>query len=106
MNKLQIKIPDRTFYIKIRQLPLVPAFSLLIEKVQGLTLDSVILGPLKHSTRRAPQKTALHVATTRVRDPINMRLLQPLTMDDILYFTPSSELIQETKRLESIEQED
>jgi hypothetical protein len=108
INSLQIKLPkrERPFSIRIRQLPLVPAFSLLIEKVQGLTLDSVILGPLRHITRRAPQKTALHVATTRVRDPVNMRLLQPLTMDDILYFTPPLELINETKRLEDIEIQD
>jgi hypothetical protein len=85
------------------QIPLVPAFSLLVEKVQGLTMDSIILGPLRHDTRSSPQKTALHVATTRVKDPINMRFLEPLTMEDIEYFTPAPQLIFETRRLEQLE---
>ena len=102
-NRVSIDLPSRNVTVRMIQIPLVPAFSLLIEKVQGLTMDSVILGPLRHKTRTSPQRTALHVSCTRVKDAINMRFLQPLTMEDIAYFTPAPELILETRRLEKLE---
>jgi hypothetical protein len=47
-NRVSINLPSRNVTVRMIQIPLVPAFSLLIEKVQGLTMDSVILGPLRH----------------------------------------------------------
>jgi hypothetical protein len=103
-NSVTVKLPpNRSFDLKIKQIPLIPAFSLLIEKVQGLTLNSVIIGPMRHSTRMNPQRTSMHVSTSRIKDPYFMRLAQPLTMEDIIYFRPPAHLIIETKRLEAME---
>ncbi|KAF4143997.1 hypothetical protein GN958_ATG05898 [Phytophthora infestans] len=52
---IEVKLPGREFSIAIDQVPLVAAYSLIAEKCQGLTVDKMILAPLKHTTRRTPQ---------------------------------------------------
>jgi hypothetical protein len=46
-----VTLPNRTFTLRIKQIPLIPAFSLLIEKVQGSTMKTLILGPMKDAHR-------------------------------------------------------
>jgi hypothetical protein len=102
-KSVQVQMPDRNFYLKITQIPLIPAFSLIVEKVQGLTMDSLILGPLRPKIRKNPQRTAMHVANTRIRDPIYMRYTEPLTQEDLNCFKPPIALIEETRSLENLE---
>jgi hypothetical protein len=97
-RSVQVQMPDRNFYLKITQIPLIPAFSLIVEKVQGLTMDS-----LRPKIRKNPQRTAMHVANTRIRDPIYMRYTEPLTQEDLNYFKPPIALIEETRSLENLE---
>jgi hypothetical protein len=68
-----------------------------------LTLQANILAPLKDEKRHCPQKTSLYVGLSRVRDPSQMRFLERLTMEYCNYFKPPQELIEETRRLESLE---
>jgi hypothetical protein len=105
-NSVYVELPDRNFNLNVTQIPLIPAFSLIVEKVQGLTMDSLVLGPLRNSSRRNPQRTAMHVANTRIRDAVNMRYMEPLTQEDIHYFKPSTALIEETRWLENLELQD
>lgn len=61
-----VELPQRSFSIQVCQAPLVPAFSLTSEKCQGLTVEKVIIGPLRHSTRKSPQRSSFYVAVTRI----------------------------------------
>jgi hypothetical protein len=90
-----VTLPNRTFTLRIKQIPLIPAFSLLIEKVQGSTMKTLILGPMNDAHRRNPQRTALHVLLSRGQDAYEMRLAEPLTLKDLDYFQPPANLIDE-----------
>ena len=103
-NRIDIKLPHRTFRVSICQIPLVPVFALTIDKCQGLTLEGLTLGPLLHSSRRRPRKTGtLYVGLSRAKrfEPVN--LLQPLEQKDIDYFKPDERCIEEDRRLRSLE---
>ena len=98
----QVKIhiaDDRQFTVNIEQVPLIPAFSLTSDKCQGLTVDRMILGPLRHDSRRLPQRTSFYVAMTRVRTMANLFLMEPLTSLYLKYFKPSPVAIAEMARL-------
>jgi hypothetical protein len=91
--------------ITIHQLPLSPAFAITTDKCQGLTLDSCILAPQREVSRQ-PATQALYVALSRVRDPAKMRLIAPLTLDDLTYFRPSDQLarLDEDLRKKQVEE--
>lgn len=89
-NSVDVQMPDRQFRIRIQQVPLVPAFSLTTEKCQGLTVHRMVLAPLRHHTRRCPQKSSFYVAVTRVTAMSELYLTQPLTLQYLRYFTPDN----------------
>ncbi|ETN12062.1 hypothetical protein PPTG_09710 [Phytophthora nicotianae INRA-310] len=100
---VQVKLPDREFSISITQVPLVPAYCLTTEKCQGLTVEKMILGPIRHSTRLSPQRSSFYVAVTRVKSLNQLYLMSPLTKQFLKYFKPSANVLQETTRLEAME---
>lgn len=100
---IQIKLPNRSFSVSITQAPLVLTFSLTTEKCQGLTVDKMVLAPLRHQTRRIPQKSSLYVAVTRVKSLNQLYLMAPLTKEFLEYFKPRSDALEETVRLMGIE---
>lgn len=102
---VSVELPERTFSIQVYQSPLVPAFSLISEKCQGLTVQKVIIGPLRHSTRKAPQRSSFYVAITRVTSLVQLYLTEKLTVKYLSYFTPNNAALQETRRLEALEQQ-
>jgi hypothetical protein len=88
-RSVSITLPDRNspFDVKIKQLPLVHAFALLTEKVQGLTMETNIVGPLRNESRKTPQKAALDVTVSRIRYEHNTRFSQKLTIEDLSIFS-------------------
>jgi hypothetical protein len=89
------------FKVRVVQIPLVPCFSLVVDKVQGLTLHGVIIGKLAEGRTSCP-RTALYVAITRVTSVEHLSFLAPLTLRDLQYFRPEAELLDEVKRLEGL----
>ncbi|GMF26420.1 unnamed protein product [Phytophthora fragariaefolia] len=53
---IRVAIRNRLFSLVISQAPVVPAYSLTTEKCQGPTVHKMILAPLRHPTRRIPQR--------------------------------------------------
>ena len=103
-KEVQIQLPNRKFKVSIKQIPLVPAFALTIDKCQGLTLEGLTLGPLRHSSRRSPRKTGtLYVALSRAKHFNSVYLLQPLTQAEADYFKPDKRCVEEDKRLRLLE---
>ncbi|ETP31440.1 hypothetical protein F442_19695 [Phytophthora nicotianae P10297] len=102
-NSIQIQLPDRSFSVNITQIPLVPAFSLTSEKCQGLTVERMILAPLRHSTRKSPQRSYFYVAVTRVTTMSELILTEELTLEYLSYFIPDPEALAETERLLRLE---
>lgn len=100
---VEIKLPNRTFCIDIEQVPLTPAFSLTTEKCQGMTLEKMVLAPLRHETRVSPQRSSFYVATTRVKLLRQLYLMEKLSLEALEYFTPNAAAVAETQRLESLE---
>lgn len=99
-KSINVRMPARSFNVTIKQVPLVPAFALTSEKCQGLTVDKMILGPMRHPTRRAPQRSSFYVAVTRVRILAQLYLMEPLTKQFLAYFTPRADALAENARLE------
>lgn len=100
---VQIKLPDREFSISVCQVPLILGYSLTTEKYQGLTVDKMILAPLRHPTRLSPQRSSFYVAGTRVKSLSQLYLMSPLTKQFLEYFKPSAVALQESARLETME---
>jgi hypothetical protein len=93
---------NSTVAMRLQQFAIIPAYAITSEKCQGLTLERSVIAPWRHETRFAPQKTALYVMLSRTKEVQNMRFMQPLSMEDIRFFTPPKESINETIRLEKL----
>jgi hypothetical protein len=99
-----INLPNRRFIISIEQIPIVPAFALTINKFQGLTLSSIILGPLLHPSRKTPKKNGtLYVALIRIKRLSNLYILEPLSPTILRYFQPSNSHLTKDKCLQALE---
>lgn len=102
-SSVQIKMPARTFVVSVKQVPLIPAFALTSEKCQGLTVEKMILGPLRHPTRHAPQRPSFYVAVTTVKTLQQLYLMEPLSLQYQKYFKPRPDALQESRRLEALD---
>lgn len=100
---VKVDMTSRTFSITINQVPLIPAFAITSDKCQGLTVERMVLGPLRHSTRRNPQQSSFYVAVTRVKMMKQLYLMEPLSLDFLQYFKPNQDAIAETQRLQDME---
>ena len=99
-----IQLPNNcNIYVPVEQIPLTPAFALTTEKSQGMTLTHAVVAPLRHKTRTKPQRSALYVAFSRVTDPKNLRIMEPLQMSTTTYSKPTAEIVHEIQHLEQIE---
>jgi ATP-dependent exoDNAse (exonuclease V) alpha subunit len=90
----------RNFNVILNTFPLVPAYSLTVEKVQGVTLDHMILTSLHHPSRPSFSGALLYVALSRVRRLSSLYLTEKLTRSDL--HTPSPELVTLMAKLEAI----
>jgi ATP-dependent DNA helicase PIF1 len=90
----------KTVSLKLTTYPLVPSYALTVEKIQGATLDGIVLGTLHHSSRKSFPSALLYVALSRVRRLQGLFLTEPLTFEDIR--APSNEIKAEIARLEGI----
>lgn len=70
----------RSFKTSWIQFPIVPAWSITVDKSQGLTLPAAILAPLKTPERRSVPGGAFYVQSSRCRTVERIRLLEPLTL--------------------------
>ena len=86
--------------MKLSTYPLVPSYALTVEKIQGSTLDGIILGTLHHSSRKSFSAALLYVALSRVRRLSDLYLSEPLSMEDIR--APPQRILDEIARLEAI----
>ena len=79
------------------------AFALTIDKRQGLTLEGLTSGRLRHSSRRSPRKTG---TLCRILESKALQLclpLQLLTQAEADYFKPDKRCVEEDKRLRLLE---
>ena len=93
-------VGGHSFSMKLCTYPLLPSYALTVEKIQGSTLDGIILGTLHHKSRKSYSAALLYVALSRVRKLSDLYLSEKLTMEDIR--APSQKIIDEITRLESI----
>ncbi len=100
--KIDVTLPNRSFRINATQVPIVPAFAITCDKCQGMTVEKMVLAPLRHPTRRSPQRAAFYVAVTRVKSMDNLYLMEPLTLELLQYFKPSTDVLAETARLQKL----
>ncbi|OWZ04872.1 hypothetical protein PHMEG_00023151 [Phytophthora megakarya] len=104
-KQVEIKMPDRSFNVIVTQVPLIPAFAITSDKSQGLTVERMVLGPLRHSSRINPQRTSFYVAVTRVKTMKQLYLMERLTPEYLGYFKPSEAALAETQRLHQLERD-
>jgi hypothetical protein len=83
-----IQLPSRSFTVTLKQVPMIAAFSLTSEKCQGLKVEKMVLGPMRHRTLHSPQKSSFYVAVTRVKTLAQLYLMEPLTLKFLQYFAP------------------
>ncbi|OWZ07894.1 hypothetical protein PHMEG_00019642 [Phytophthora megakarya] len=104
-KSVKVQLPNRSFSINIIQVPVIPAYSITTEKCQGMTLEKIVLAPLRHATRRSPQRSSFYVAATRVKSLRQLYLMEKLSLEELTsYFTPNPAAMAETRRLEALEQ--
>ena len=97
-----IEMPGRyKLSVKIRQIPIVPAYSLTVYKTQGLTLLGAVLARLRGAGVR-PMPQGAYVALSRVRRLQTLQLLQPFDRTDAEFFRPGAALAAEMTRLEEM----
>jgi hypothetical protein len=70
----------RSFKTSWIQFPITPAWSITVDKSQGLTLPAAILAPLKTPERRSVPGGAFYVQASRCKAVERIRLLEPLTL--------------------------
>ena len=71
------------FKTKVKQFPLTPAFALTVHKVQGLTLERVVLGDWRGGRHNRFSGTGLYVATSRVATREGLTTLFPMEGDSM-----------------------
>jgi hypothetical protein len=86
--------------LTIHQVPIIPAFSVTVDKSQGMTVNAMAMGQLRDKHRTNTPRQALYVALSRVRNPNQLRLMEPLTMQMLEKFKPDEKFsnIEQTLR--------
>lgn len=85
----------------LQQFPLLPSFCVTGHKTQGLTLDRLIIGSHKSTTKRY-----LYVVLSRIKSLAGLTLLQPLPMPTgklAAMYMPGDDVKKEMARLQVIE---
>ena len=101
-ESVKIQISGHTRTISVEQFPIVPAFSLTVHKVQGLTLKRMILGSWSTKDYKAPSQS-YDVMLSRVCELNSLVLLKKLKFAQVKRFIPSDDFISEMNRLEVLE---
>ncbi|KAK4003752.1 hypothetical protein OUZ56_005507 [Daphnia magna] len=90
-----------TLPVKVTQFPCVSALVLTGHKIQGRTLDAVILGALSR-IHKTGHSGWIYVILSRVRTVNNLFLLTPLE-EDLKKYKPRTDVMTEMNRLRLIE---
>jgi hypothetical protein len=86
----------------LQQLPIVPAFAMTAEKVQGLTLEGAYWCP----KGRTGQSSAFHVVTTRVKTLDGFGLVDKLDVNQLRrHYRPDALAMAEETRLKALERQ-
>lgn len=93
---------DRSMRAKVKQFPLVPAFSISIHKSQGQTLPKVIVGSFRQGNSFATFN-AIYVALSRAKKLEGLLLLEPFEDDLISRLRRPPDLVDELSRLDRLE---
>lgn len=96
----QIHLSHRHFSMKIKQIPIVPAYAVTVEKVQGLTLESVTICNLLDK-RKTAQTSSLYVSLSRCKDPTQVLLEHDLTLEYCKSFIPNELELNITKHFQT-----
>ena len=86
------------------QLPFEIAFGLTVDKIQGLTLDGIVICDLTIGRYNVPTQS-LYVCVTRVAGYKYVRFLKKLTHNDLKYFVPNAMISREDERLKTMSDE-
>ena len=95
IEQLQMPGASKQMTMTVSTFPIIPAYALTPEKVQGITLDYDLYVP--RLPTRAPQ--ILYVVATRVRELIKLILTDSLTMEYVRSFLPPLHVINVTNSL-------
>jgi hypothetical protein len=105
---LEMSITVKGYSVRRKQIPVCPAFCLTDYKVQGATLNSVILD-LKDDGKSRRQDShreycSTYVQLSRLRSLKGLHLMQPIVMSDVAH-KPDPQLLEEMRRLQALQQE-
>jgi hypothetical protein len=92
---------NRSYTKTLKQVMIVPAFSITTDKSQGLTVSAAVIGSQKDQNRKRPPSQILYVALSRVTDPHMMILTEKLNMEYLLNFKPNPKLLSIDQELEN-----
>lgn len=103
-----MSITVKGYSVRRKQIPICPAFCLTDYKIQGATLDSVILD-LKDDIKNRRQDShrkycSTYVQLSRLRSLNGLHLLQSISMSDLEH-RPDPQLLEEMRRLQALQQQ-
>ncbi|ETI57086.1 hypothetical protein F441_09987 [Phytophthora nicotianae CJ01A1] len=92
----------RVLSVKIQQFPLVCAVASTVYKVQGETLDSMVVTEWRSQNGVANKKEQPYLQVSQVTSRYAFTALEPLTNDIIAWARPSKSALDEEARLEQL----
>jgi hypothetical protein len=105
---LEVSITVKGYSVRRKQIPICPAFCLTGYKIQGATIDSVILD-LKDDIKNRRQGShrkycSTYVQLSRLRSLNGLHLLQSISMCDLDH-RPDPQLLEEMRSLQALQQQ-
>jgi hypothetical protein len=94
---------SKSLTVKLTQFPLVPTSAITVHKVQGQSLDHVIVTKWRDPKMVSQYPMTAYVTLSRVRTLAGLYITQPLTKADCAFFVPPRAVIDELERLDKLQ---
>lgn len=94
---------SKSLTVKLTQFPLVPTSAITVHKVQGQSLDRVIVTKWRDPKMVSQYPMTAYVTLSRVRTLAGLYITQPLTKADCAFFVPPLAVIDELERLDKLQ---
>jgi ATP-dependent exoDNAse (exonuclease V) alpha subunit len=98
-----MKLNSKSLTVKLTQFPLVPTSAVTVHKVQGQSLDRVIVTKWLDPKMVSQYPMTAYVTLSRVRTLAGLYITQPLSKADCAFFVPPLAVIDELERLDKLQ---
>jgi ATP-dependent exoDNAse (exonuclease V) alpha subunit len=102
-STLSTTLGSKTVSVKMTQFPLVPTSAITVHKVQGQSLDKIVVTKWRDPIMHNQYAMTAYVSLSRVRQLTGLYTTSKLTIDDVKFFVPPISVINELERLDKLQ---